>query len=482
MNKKIYASLTIFTSILTCYSLCSEQKSGVGVQLIGVYNMLTKASNAPSRYPARVLLKTDKTPIIGNPWAMKTIRLPMEVELLFENRNLDDNGHAQPYVIRIEEDRSNTYTCPTDKICVKAEVYVKTPGDLAALHTDAIEKTCVTSSTYGWKQGDLISQFQNIMLFLADQDSTDTHTLPFKFGIAAWTATADIWANKFISYSPECSLTGSPKIQFPLKETRYNNTIQNLGLFALQGQPAWGGGRIPRAYHMHIVHIFNNTQYPFLIRRTVPGTLAKYNFEYTIPARSAVPFIYVWLPKIYQQNLNFRPSLASESIQFYVLKKAKKGSLPAGFNPISSIAGETTEEPFNDEDIDAKIDQILENMSESADIISGYNDRIAELQRDKQTEVWTKGRYIYKICAIPHEDIPEEHQQSIAILRWDLKTGTERELSRLTDPRYAGIRPKTDLRLIINEKEVKDPETEDLVELRLDNYIDNKVFQGYLEH
>jgi hypothetical protein len=63
MNKKLIASLNILTGLLMCYSLHSEQKAAVGVQLIGVYNMLTKASNAPSAHPARVLLKLIKLPL-----------------------------------------------------------------------------------------------------------------------------------------------------------------------------------------------------------------------------------------------------------------------------------------------------------------------------------------------------------------------------------------------------------------------------------
>ncbi|HML19530.1 MAG TPA: hypothetical protein PKD74_03035 [Candidatus Dependentiae bacterium] len=478
MNKKIYASISIFTSILTCSSLCNEQKPAVGVQLIGIYNMLTKASNAPSAHPARVLLKSDKTPIVGDPWTVKAIRLPTEVEVIFENKNLDDTGKPQPYIIRIEEDTDTYKTCPSDKICIKAEVYLKTPGDLAALQSGTTERTCVSNSKFGLKAGDLISQFQNVMLFITDQDSEDTKALPFKFGIAAWTSTAGIWDSKFVSYSPACSLTQAPQVNFTLKETTYRDKLQNLGLFVLQGQPAWGGGQIPRAYHMHIVHIFNNTQYPLLIRRTVPGTLSKYNFDYTIPARTALPFTYIWLPKISQSVLS---SQSSAPIRLYVLKKTKKGSLPAGFNLISSIEGEEIGGSLNDADIDAKIDQIFENMSESADKISGYNDRIAELQRDYTTEIWAKGKYLYKICAVPTNIADKNSEQAIVCIKRNLTESTEQEILRLTSPLYKGLRAGTDLRIIINEKELKDPEKDELIDIKLDNYLDNKVFEGYLE-
>ncbi len=478
MNKKLIASLNILTGLLMCYSLHSEQKAAVGVQLIGVYNMLTKASNAPSAHPARVLLKSDKTPIVGDPWTAKAIRLPTEVEVIFENKNLDDTGKPQPYIIRIEQDTDSYKTCPSDKICVKAEVYLKTPGDLTALHPDAVERTCVSNSTFGLKRGDLISQFQNVMLFIADQDSQDTNALPFKFGIAAWTATAGIWNSKFISYSPPCIDTQAPRINFPLKETIYKGKLQNLGLFVLQGQPAWGGGQIPRAYHMHIVHVFNNTQYPLLIRRIVPYPLNKYNFDYTIPARTALPFTYIWLPKVSQSILNRQ---SSAPVRLYVLKKTRKGTLPPGFNPVSSIEGEEIGETINDADIDAKIDQIFENMSESANKISGYNDRIAELQRDYTTETWAKGKYLYKICAVPADIKDPKSEQAIVCLKRNLEDSTEQEIVHLTSPAYKGLRAGTDLRLIINEKEIKDPEKDELIEIKLDNYLDNNVFERYLE-
>lgn len=450
----------------------AQQKAAVGAQLVGVYNMF------PSSYPPQVTLKDEALRISGDPWTANAIRLPVEIQIKFQNKNIE-NGIPQPYYIRIEQDLSGAKTCPGDTIAVKAEVYKKIPGDLSNALPDAIERTCISNAKFGLKKGDNISQFENVMLFLADQDSENTNALPFKFGIAAWTATAGIWKNTFIDYSLADSVHNAPQIPFKRKPTIFRGKTRDLGLFVLQGQPGWGAGQIPRPYHMHIVHLFNNTQYPLLIRRTVPGILSKYNFDYTVPPRTAMPFAYIWLPKVTQAQLD---SQASAPVRFYILKKAKSGSLPPGFNEASDPSGEETGSGINDDDIDARIEQIQNNLSKSADRISGYNDKIAELKRDSMTEIWAKGQFMYKICAILADVTQPTSAQKIVVIKRDLSSGQENTIKTLENAAlYKGLRTGCDLRLIIDETDTATATQTELVKFNLDNYSDNNVFEKYLK-
>jgi hypothetical protein len=473
MNMYNIALLGVFTGLFVCGTLCSEKPRAVGVQLVGVYNMLTPASNYPSKYAATVKLAGEKVSISGSPWRTKPIRLPVDIEVWFQNKNIDQ-GKAQPYIIRIDEDSGKYGVCSGDKISVKAEVYLKMPGENS--RPEAAETTCVSTAKFGLRVGDMVSQFQNVVLFLADQDSQDTSALPFKFGIAGWTATAGMWGNAFVSYSPACSQTGAPRFDFALKDTEYLGKHELRGLFVLQGHPAWGGGLIPRPYHMHIVHIFNNSKNPLLIRRNTPYPLNKYNFEYTVPARTAMPFAYVWLPKVSQSDLNMQSNTA---VSLYVLKKAQRNDLPAGFNPLDLGEGTSADLALNASDIDERVNQVLANMSPVATTISGYDKRIAELQRDTKTEVWAAGKYMYKLCAVPAKIDDGKSQQDIVCVRRD-SSGEEKEILRIQDKLFQGYRAGADLRLIVNDKEVHAPDDDELIEIKLDKYVDTSVFEGYL--
>ena len=275
MNTKLlFACAAPLLMASELYSMIT--RAPVGVQLIGIYNKFTKNSNAPSANPAIVRIRSTRETVIGMPWTPREfLKLPTEIEVLFEAKNLDSNGVPQPYVIKLKEDSAHDSICSSDKTCVTAHVYARQEGDLDA-HTESKQTTCVSKSVFFIQKGDLISQWQNVVLFFADPEDPSS-PVPFKFGICAWTATHGLWKYDFVDYAPADPTSNAAKISFDNNATGTSNSQKLKGLRVFQGQQAWGGGQLPRAYFVHIAHIYNNTHYQILMRRTV-RELSAYNF------------------------------------------------------------------------------------------------------------------------------------------------------------------------------------------------------------
>lgn len=443
-------------------------RAPVGVQLIGLYNTLTKNSNDFSANPATVRIKTTREAVTGLPWIpQEFLKLPIEIEVLFAAKNLDDKGVPQPYVIRLEENATYGGSCPADKTCVTAHVYANQLGDLDAYPT-AQQSTCVSKSVFFIQMGDMISQWQNLMLFIADPDDP-TSPVPFKFGICAWTATHGLWKYDFIDYAPADMITQAPKVIFDTQPTPTGNS-QLDGLQVFQGQQAWGGGPLPRAYFVHIAHLYNNTPYQILVRRTV-RELSSYNFVKIVPPHSVIPFAMIWVPKIAADEAGL-PRL--DPIQLFVLRTANQQELPPAFTDIDDIGGTEIGPCPTESDINYAINATVQNMTTQSQDLSGYSTMIANLKRDPNDK-YIIGKNSYKIFSIAGKTINDP--QTICINRCPKNSAQEDTIYHNSDPAYCGVFPKYYLRLIINETQQQST-TDDMVQLDIANICHETVFES----
>lgn len=465
--KRILVLAVFIFSTTQSYNIAT--RNPVGVQLIGIYNKLTKDSNSPSANPATVRIKTTRETVTGMPWVpQEFLKLPIEIEVLFAAKNLDGNEIPQPYVIHLEEDTSQDGSCPADKTCVAARVYARQLGDLDA-YPETKQTTCVSKSVFFIKQGDMISQWQNVMLFIADPDDPTSH-IPFKFGICAWTATHGLWQYDFIDYAPADMASNAAKISFDKKPTTVGATQQIQGLRVWQGQQAWGGGQLPRAYFLHIAHIYNNTHYQILVRRTVRA-LSAYNFVKIIPPRTVMPFAMIWIPKIAADQAGI-PQL--DPVGLFVLRTAKSGPLPAAFTGIDDVGGTDIGTSITEDVINGAVNSIVQNMTTNAQDLSSYNTMISDLKRDPN-EMYIIGKNFYKIFAIKGTTINDP--QTLCINRCLKDTHEEQTIYQNTDPSYCGVLPKYYLRLIINEAQTTSSPG-DLIEFDVANISYETVFES----
>lgn len=473
-NRKIHMNTNhmLFVSILFLVPITESasmtKHTPVGVQLVGIYNKLTQNSNTPSTSPATVRIKTTRETVTGLPWVpQEFLKVPVEVEVLFQTKNLDDKGNPQPYVIHLEEGASHGGVCPADKTCVTASIYARQLGDLDA-YPETKQTTCISKSVFFIKKGDLISQWQNVMLFLADPDDP-TSPVPFKCGLCAWTATHGLWKYDFIDYAPADSKSNAPKITFDKKPTAINNTQELKGLRVLQGQQAWGGGQLPRAYFVHIAHIYNNSPYQILVRRTV-RELSAYNFVKIIPPRSIMPFAMIWIPKIADSTIG-TPSL--DPIQLFVLRKSQSAALPEAFSNIDDVGGTEISSGVTEQEINGAVDSIVQNMTAHAQDLASYNAMIDDLKKDPSTQ-YIIGKNSYKIFAIKGNTINDP--QTICINRCPKDTLEEETIYHNLDSAYHGVLPKYYLRLVINEAQPQN--NGDLITFDIANISYETVFES----
>jgi len=456
-----------FSFLLCSYAIITVEQISATAQLMGVYNMLTKESNEPSSEPPDVRFNGSPKRITGKPYVGKPQTLPVDVLVTFQAKNLDEEGKPQPYIIKIEENPQCGITCPPDKICISAKVV-----GFEKAFSDATQNTCVSQSVFFLKKGDKAFQWQNVMLFLADQDETGTRKLPFKFGIGAWTAISGIWNNDFIDSAPKDPYTNAPVVQFEKKPTTFRGKEINAGLRVLQGQPAWGGGPVPRAYHLHIAHIFNNTGNALMVRRNVPGTLASYNFEKIIPARSVAPFTFVWLPKLTKAESE---QIKTSPVHVFVWKKTRRGPLPPAFGEITEIEGTETETDITNADIESAVDSIIQNNSTTARELAGFDTIIDNLKKDPD-EIYIKGVNSYKLFSIsgPTTNDP----QTVSIKRVPSGSTIEEEIYTHTDPAYKGVNPRKYLRIIVDEATPEQTEkTNDAITFKIDDISEESVYE-----
>ncbi len=438
----LYACAGLLIAIGTCTSEIQASS-----RLIGVWNNLTPASNKVAAgeklegtEAANVFLP-DRTAAIGTPLSIVGgLKLPTKIELQFVGN--------KSYVIDVKEESPCDRTCSHDKLCVSAKVEMPSSTD----------STCVSTAVFSLnKPGTYPFQWQNAMLFLEDNNeynSQDVTSLPFKFGISAWTSTNGIWKKDKLSYAP-ADPKGAPRVDF----------TQPLWIF--QGDCAWGGGPIPRMYHGCIAHIYNNTGYVIMVRRIFPRVadrsknLQPYNFQTLIPPYSVVPFAMVWPSKI---DVSSKDQVSTLPVEFLMMGISKSTSLQQlkpieipGDIGISADAAtqlglseqNKIELNLSDDQINDIVDNIFQNMSDSAQDISGANKWLQALKID-QTQKYLVGSATYKIFSTT------DANNTIYIKKCQISSSDEKIIYTHKTPAFnasTGIPNFT--RLIISEKDKK---------------------------
>jgi len=149
--------------------------------------------------------------------------------------------------------------------------------------------------------------FNGVALFLkpraeikataASYNPTSQSSLPFTFGLSAWTTDQAPWTRGTLMSTNDIG-----------QDTRgYDFSLDHvdpvsgepLGLSIFQGFGGLGGGQVPRMFHASIGHIFNDTDDIVMIsRRSGDPALAKFNYSQMIPPRAAFPYAIFWIPRV----------------------------------------------------------------------------------------------------------------------------------------------------------------------------------------
>jgi hypothetical protein len=236
---------------------------------------------------------------------LTNMTLPITIDVKYNNRN-----KGQPYRLMIEE-----VTDPNQRLaCQGRSSTVR--GSRADIN---VQKVCVPqtistlpTSITGIKSGD----FSSIALLIGPlgvkdkYNPQDTTSLPFRFGLMAWSTTKIPWNTTTVAQTYD----------------DYNYTFSSP-LRVFQGFSGLGGGTIPRQFFGSINHIYNDTDYILIISRSSTKTaeLATYNITQVIPPRSVLPYALVWIPKIDKTELNI-PS--HDGIRIAALMKAQTAPPP----------------------------------------------------------------------------------------------------------------------------------------------------------
>jgi len=433
-------------------------------RLIGIWNALTPASN-PTHYagqqatmPATVHFQKSGRSIIGKPAPISpAMQLPISIELDFESRKNPKTNIIEPYILTISEDPHCSIGCPSDKICVVAKVQ-------GSDSEHGKSYTCANTSVFYIKPGDLPFQWQNVMLFLGDDPEAQVKGhYPFKIGIAAWASTNGIWAKNELSAAPADEKTKAPQVKF------------NQPLHIFQGQQAWGGGPIPRMYYASIVHIYNNTDNVIMIRRTLPISadrskdLSPYNFEKLVPPYSVVPFAMLWPSKI---SADQKDKVSTLPVELLIMGISKQRPLPIfktigvpaptttmvsetipedtkpGFEELNQAnISETGGATLSDAELNSMINGIMQNASDVAQDISGYNELIDELRVDKASQYMVEAN-TYKIFSTT------DPKNTLYIKECPIGSVAENIIYKHPTPAFdAKTGMPNFMRLIINEKD-----------------------------
>ena len=207
--------------------------SATGVNLIGLYNGLD----------SNVSLEVNKVRYdpSGRPHIGINIPLPCTVNVTVKKVAYRIDIYEPGTEGYPEADSDCSCSCPADKVCVRAKVSKGRIGDIDDMYDDNTQCTCVSKSIWFLKAGDHANQWQKVMLLVGPQDKTGDRRLPFKFGIAAWTATSDPWqGNDFMTDARRDSVTGAPQVKFDKRPTEFRGKTKTLRLTSVPGAGGMG--------------------------------------------------------------------------------------------------------------------------------------------------------------------------------------------------------------------------------------------------
>lgn len=461
--------------LITIVGLGMQFWCQAGINLVGLYNQL--GDNA------KMSIEGVQQEPIGTMTA-KAIPLPCTVNVTIDK---------DTYYIYIREAGgindpcprtayNPTGGCPKGKACVVATAYQNKLNDLSSLQ-DTTQVTCVSKSVWALQAGDKIDQWQNIVLLIGKQIATGENYLPFRFGIAAWTVSYPPWNVDELTYAPAEGT--APEVEFGTHELKSKiinpetkeevEKTENVGLRVFQGHGAWGGGRLPHAYHLHIAHIFNNTPNAILVRRANPSTtVSTWDFEKTIPPYSIMPFAMIWIPQL---TLGETIDVAASNwpMEFYVFRRVVGQPLPGVQDLLRQVGDQKLPNQLSDSDIASSIKDISENLSKDARGLTGYDRFIDELKKDKNSSYYA-GKYLYKLYTIVDPNSIQT-PQALGFKKVYRDEATKRFKEEIVDPagtrdpsQYKGVSMQRYLRLIIDPTTQEEKEkTKELVKFRFDD-------------
>lgn len=293
MKLKISVVLAVLVGMLSVI----DSKAMTDIRLVGVGNYFELLRTTPSERPAVRIVKVGNQAqnIFINPQTFQgqlqvvDLPLPIEVEVKFNTYNA-----GQPYTIVIERvtNRQDMLACQGPSTAtVKASIKGRAAGE---------QKICVPlsfSSVLTSMSPIYSGDFNNIAFFIGPvgqhdtYDPLDVRSLPFSFGLMGWTSLEAPWNNQKFSQFSMVSSKGAQSVEF------------SKPLEVLQGFAALGGEFIPRAYHLTVGHVFNDSDDIIILsRESSQKALAPFNISQIVPPHSILPYAMVWVPKVKDQE------------------------------------------------------------------------------------------------------------------------------------------------------------------------------------
>lgn len=372
------------------------------IRLLGVGNYFQLLQTKPSERPTVHITKVgnDVRNTLINPQTYQgrlqvvDVPLPLEIEVKFNTYNA-----GQPYTIVIERitDKNDMLACQgVSMATVKATI----KGSLT--HQ---EKICVPlshSTLLSPSSPIYANDFNNIALFIGPLGVDDTYnpqdvrSLPFRFGLMGWTSMVAPWNNTTISELPIVSvtppiipidtvagkvggartlseLTGQTQNKAqPITRSAQNKIEFEKPLEVLQGFAALGGGVAPRAFHLSVVDIINDSDDVIILSRESSNrTLAPFNISQIVPPRAVMPYALIWVPKVGDTEELYMAG--HDGLRIAALEK------PAGVRAPSTIAHSDIRElgPHNDAQLPDSLKE-LERLI-AASLTNVVTDTAAEL-------------------------------------------------------------------------------------------------------
>ena len=309
--KKIYIVTALALGLLLPVSMQAA------IKLIGIGNYFQALRATPAEQPritysGRTITGQEVKDVIVPPVAyqggltVSNLILPVTIDVKFNQYR-----GGQPYRIIIEE-----VTDPNQRLACQGRART-----VQASWATNVQKVCVpyTVTTLPTAQTGIRSgEFDNVALLLGPLgvnekfNSQDATSLPFKFGLMAWTSINAPWNTPTVTQA---------------YDTSGNRSVFSKPLRVLQGFSALGGGPIPRQYFGSILHIYNDTDYILNVSRssTQSPELASYNITQVVPARSAMPYALAWIPKTDSKSLVYP---GHDGIRATALMKAQTARPP----------------------------------------------------------------------------------------------------------------------------------------------------------
>ncbi|MBA3954082.1 hypothetical protein H0X48_02065 [Candidatus Dependentiae bacterium] len=388
MKKNILFCMLIVASFIACTLQATK------INLIGIGNYFQALStNAGAEMPVVTIAKDPNqmgVPVPAVPFqgglSVKNLELPVYVNVKYTDKPL--------YKITLQEEVTNKLPCSQSATATTVGATVS-PGQANT------QRICVPLSVGGLptsvtpiKSGD----FNNVALLLGPlttaqakaSDPTGATSLPFSFGLMAWTSLNDIWKNSKLSQTPDGKAI---KFSKPLR--------------VYQGFAALGGGPIPRQYFSSIAHIYNDSPNTLVISRDAgKEPLNIFDVTQIIPPYSIFPYALLWIPKVANEAQLALPR--HSGIRIVALVKGETAQAPDSIDQ-SEIEDTDSSDTSTDSSIDYFADydqlasQVTSQITPNAGNLLGITDWTTQIKSSYKDFKPSKNVNYYSIATTEDE-------------------------------------------------------------------------------